>query len=278
MSCRPPLRPPALLASLCACVLALGLVGCDDGRSTWDDLEEQGIEDPRDQGVGGLAKSVTESTTGTTAPDVVEASDLTARGLEATRAEAVVEEIRGALDGLRAQEGYEAWRDARLGEGPEPLYLGSAESIRGLARLSDEEVLAWADLQRAMLGHVHDDEATCASYAEGDVDLRTAIELHNALSVEEVRRRTRLVLRGLRAELAAEGTLPRAPRRAMGAALGELMTAIEEAGGDGDRFVALAEIADKSDSELCELNRTIYRHMSDIEPADRLVLLFGVTR
>lgn len=278
MSCRDPLQPPALLASLCAGVLALGLVGCDDGRSTWDDLEEQGIEDPRGQGVGGLAKSVTESTTRATGPDVVEVSDLTDSGIEASRAEAIVEEIRGALDTLRALEGYEDWRDARLSGGPEPLYLGSAESIQGIARLSDEEVAAWADLQREMLGHVYEDKARCAGYAAGDVDLRSAIDLHNELSVERVRQRTRLVLRGLRAELAAEGPLPRAPQRAMGAALGELVTAIDEAGGDGDRFVALAETADKSDAELCELNRMIFRHLSDVGGADRLVILFGVTR
>lgn len=278
MSYRPPVPSSTLLASLCAFVLALGLAGCDDGRSTWDDLEEQGIEDPRGQGVGGLAKSVIESTTESTDPDVVEASDLTARGLEDTRAEAIVEEIHAALDSLRALEGYEGWRDARLEEGPEPLYLGSAESMRGIARLTDAEVLAWADLQRTMLGHVYEDETRCAGYARGDVDLRTAVELHNALSVEEVRRRTRLVLRGLRAELAAEGPLPRAPQRAMGAALGELMTAIEKAGGDGDRFVTLAEATDKSDAELCELNRMIFRHLPDVGRADRLVLLFGVTR
>lgn len=259
------------------CLLAMGVAGCEDGRSTWDDLEEHGIEDPEEQGTGGLAKSVIESTTRPTGPDVVEVSDLTARGIETSRAEVIAEEIHRALDELRALEAYENWRDAHLAEGPEPLYLGSAESIQGLARLSDEEVLAWADLQGTMLGHVYEDKARCVELVTGDVELPTAVALHNALSVEEVRERTRLVLRGLRAGL-AKASMPRAPQRAMGAAMGDLMVAIDEAGGDGDRFVALAETADKSDAELCELHRMIFGHLSDVGEANRLVILFGVTR
>jgi hypothetical protein len=277
---------------LLAGLMTLALGGCDDGRSTWDDLaEHEGIEEPR--GAGGLARSVTEATTrepsGPPALDTIEVSELTAHGLEASRARVLVETINPVLDSARSLPGYEAWWPTVEGEGRPGLYFGTPAVLRAVARLSPDDVVAWSGLQTEMLLAFLDGDGAdrCGQWAAGQRDVAMTVDAYNALPPKRLRELADLQVRALLAELAAEEPLPPATAEELNDVMRGVVDVmrstlrqdphpdLEEA---ARRFVTVAQNDDRTAPDQCFMYFTIWEYLQHLSDGQRRAFLRGYYR
>lgn len=268
------------LASLFVALLALGAGGCDDGGgSTWEDLREhEGIGDQERSVIG----SVTEEPEGPPGVRPFEVEEITDYGVESSRARIMAEVINPVLDSARELPGYEDWRPAVEGQGRAALLFGQRAAVRGITRLSADDLDAWASLQREILDDLRSQShAACGRYARGDIDLSFVVEIYNRLDKTRLREFMDLQTRGLLTQLEADDRLPDPTPREVGRALGAVVDAVEgPVYRPGDNNLELAESFQRAvqkerrtAEEECLIARVIWGYYPAIDLDHRRVIL-----